>query len=110
MRGPDGTSQAIVRKGGALPAAGKVVVATTRVGQELVELELVEEDEGAPARLVARARFTLPRGLPGNTWIPIELQVGADLRVRAEAREQLRRLRVPAVFDAGAREALHFTT
>lgn len=85
-------------------------MATTRVGQEQVELELVEEDEGAPARLVARARFALPRGLPGNTWIPIELQVGADLRVRAEAREQLRRLRVPAAFDAAAREALHFTT
>lgn len=109
VRGPDGTATAIVQQGGPLPASGRVVTALTRAGQDALELELVEEQDGATKR-VAMARFALPRGLPANTWIPVEVSVGADLRVRAEAREQLRRLRVPAVFDAGARTAEHFTT
>lgn len=109
VRGPDGTSHTIVQAGGPLPASGRVVTATTRAGQDALELELVEEGaEGGPKR-VAMARFALPRGLPANTWIPVEVQVSAELRVRAEAREQLRRIRVAGVFDASGRTASHFS-
>lgn len=98
-RGPDGTTQALVKAGAPLPAQGKVVLATQRAGQDALELELVEgEGEGT---LVARARFALPRGLPANAWIPVEVSVSPDLRVRAEARENVRRLRVAATFTPG---------
>lgn len=99
-RGPDGTSQVLVRAGAPLPAAGRVVLATARPGQDALEIDLLE-GEGEDARLVARARFALPRGLPANAWIPVEVSVGADLRVRAEARENLRRVRAAAAFTPG---------
>lgn len=99
-RGPDGTEQVLVRAGAALPASGRVVLATSRPGQDALEVDLLE-GEGAAAVAVARARFTLPRGLPANAWIPVEVSVGADLRVRAEARENLRRLRAAAEFTPG---------
>ncbi|MBX3470832.1 MAG: hypothetical protein KF878_28530 [Planctomycetes bacterium] len=100
-RGPDGTEQVLVRAGGGLPAAARIVLATSRAGQDALEVDLLE-GEGEAARLVARARFTLPRGLPANAWIPVEVSVGPDLRVRAEARENLRRVRAPAAFTPGA--------
>ncbi|MCO5166759.1 MAG: hypothetical protein M9894_10385 [Planctomycetes bacterium] len=105
-RGPDGTEQVLVRPGGALPASARIVLATARPGQEALEVDLLE-GEGEAARLVARARFALPRGLPANAWIPVEVQVGADLRVRAEARENLRRVRAPAAFTPGPDETTY---
>lgn len=99
-RGPDGTEQVLVRPGASLPASARVVLATARPGQDALELDLLE-GEGSGAVLVARARFVLPRGLPANAWIPVEVAVGADLRVRAEARENLRRVRAAAEFTPG---------
>lgn len=104
----DGTSQALVKAGAPLPAQAKLVFGTSRPGQDAIVLDLLEDaGDGAPL-LVATARFALPRGLPANTWVPIEVQVGADLGVRAEARENLRRIRVSAAFDASQRAARHF--
>jgi len=103
-RSGDGTSKPIVRAGAGLPASGKIVFSTSRAGQDSIAIELVEDADA----LVATARFELPRGLPANCWIPIEVTVGADLRVTAEARENLRRIRVDAEFDASGREAAHY--
>lgn len=105
-RGPDGTSQVLVRAGTPLPAAAKIVLATARAGQDALEVDLVE-GEGATERVLARARFDLPRGLPANAWIPVEVTVGADLRVRAEARENLRRVRAAAKFSPGSDTQYH---
>ncbi len=99
----DGTQQVIVAAGAALPARARLVFGTSRPGQDAIALELREGE-----RRVATATFALPRGLPANCWIPVEVSVGADLRVRAEARENLRRIRVDAVFDASGAEAEHF--
>ena len=99
-RGPDGTVQVLVRPGAALPANARLVLATARAGQDALEVDLLE-GEGEGAVVVARARFVLPRGLPANAWIPVEVTVGPDLRVRAEARENLRRVRAPAAFTPG---------
>jgi hypothetical protein len=99
-RGPDGTEQVLVRPGAPLPASARLVLATARPGQDALEVDLLEgEGEGAVA--IARARFVLPRGLPANAWIPVEVTVGPDLRVRAEARENLRRVRAAASFTPG---------
>lgn len=99
-RGPDGTEQVLLRPGAAVPATARVVLATSRPGQDALEVDLLE-GEGESAVQVARARFALPRGLPANAWIPVEVSVSADLRVRAEARENLRRVRAPAEFTPG---------
>lgn len=99
-RGPDGTEQVVVPAGAALPAGGRVVLATARPGQEVLELDLLE-GQGPTAVLVGRARFSLPRGLPANAWIPVDVSVGADLRVSAEARENLRRVRAQGQFTRG---------
>jgi hypothetical protein len=108
-RSGDGTSQALVKAGASLPAAAKIVFGTSKPGQDALVLDLLEDPGvGEAPRLVAQARFALPRGLPANTWVPIEVQVGADLRVRAEARENLRRIRVSAAWDESQRSALHF--
>lgn len=98
----EGKQQTLVAAGAPLPAAGRVVVATERAGQDALELELLAGD--AP---FARVRFPLPRGLPANCWIPVEVSVGPDLRVRAEASENLRRLRVAGEFTL-APDAAHF--
>ena len=98
-RSSDGTEQVLIATGTALPASTKIMFATTRGGQELVE-------DGE--RQVGTARFALPRGLPANCWIPIFVSVGADLRVQAEARENLRRLRIDAEFDVEGRTAQQF--
>jgi len=97
-------AEPVVKRGAPLPAAGRIVGATTRAGQDALEVDLLEDGE----RLVARARFDLPRGLPPNCWIPVEVRVDADLSVRAEARENLRRIRVTAELDAGGATAEHF--
>jgi len=102
-RSGDGTERDIVAAGAALPASARVVFATSRPGQDAIVLELLEED-----RRVAVATFALPRGLPANCWIPVEVRVGADLRVQAEARENLRRVRVDAAFDAEGARAEHY--
>ncbi len=99
----DGTTQQVVAAGASLPAQARLVFATSRPGQEQIALELLEGD-----RRVAVATFALPRGLPANCWIPVEIGVSADLRVRAEARENLRRIRVDATFDAEGAAAEHY--
>lgn len=104
-RSSDGTEQVLVSAGTPLPASSKIMFATTRGGQDAIEVELLEDGE----RRLASARFALPRGLPANCWIPIFVSVGADLRVRAEARENLRRLRVDAEFDVDGQAAEHFS-
>ncbi|RMG16750.1 MAG: hypothetical protein D6731_05490 [Planctomycetota bacterium] len=104
LRGPDGSSQRLVERGAVLPARARVVFATARPGQRVLECALYEDDE----RLLARARFELPAGLPANCWIPVEVSVGAALSVAAEARENLRRLRVDAAFDVAEASARHF--
>ncbi|MGE0713480.1 MAG: hypothetical protein AB7N76_36390 [Planctomycetota bacterium] len=93
-RSGDGTEQVLVSAGAPLPARAKIVFGTSRAGQESLELELLADGER-----LALARFALPRGLPANCWIPIEVSVSADGRVRAEARENLRRVRVDARFE-----------
>jgi hypothetical protein len=103
-RSSDGTEQVLIATGTALPASTKIMFATTRGGQDSIEIELVEDGE----RQVGTARFALPRGLPANCWIPIFVSVGADLRVQAEARENLRRLRIDAEFDVEGRTAQQF--
>lgn len=105
-RSGDGTAQPLVRAGASLPANARIVFSTSRPGQDQLLLDLVEDDE----RLVARASFALPRGLPANCWIPIYFTVDADLRIQAEARENLRRINIAAVFDASERAAAHYTT
>lgn len=103
-RSGDGTERDVVSAGAALPASARVVFATSRPGQDAIVLELLEDD-----RKVATATFALPRGLPANCWIPVEVRVGADLCVRAEARENLRRVRVDAAFDTSDATAEHYT-
>jgi len=103
-RSGEGKTQTIVAAGAPLPASGKVVIATERAGQDALELELLEGEA-----LFARVRFPLPRGLPANCWIPVEIAVGPDLRVRAEASENLRRLRVAGEFDTTAGAAEHYS-
>lgn len=105
-RSGDGTEKQLVAQGAPLPASAKIVFGTSRAGQDALELDLLEDGE----RLVARARFALPRGLPANCWIPIEIRIGADLTVRAEARENLRRISVTPDMDVSARAAEHYTT
>ena len=100
-RSSDGTTRTVIPAGAALPASARIVFATTRAAQDEVEIELIEGVD----RLVAKARFTLPRGLPPNTWIPIEIGVDKNGRIRAEARENLRRIRVDAKFDTDSAEA-----
>ncbi len=104
-RSSDGTEQVLISAGTAVPAETKIMFATTRGGQDAIEIELLEDGE----RRLANARFKLPRGLPANCWIPIFVSVNADLRVQAEARENLRRLRIDADFDAEGQAAQHFT-
>jgi hypothetical protein len=104
LRSGDGTTQRVVERGAALPARGKVVFATSRAGQASIELELLEDDE----LRVASAAFELPRGLPANCWIPVFVEVGPSLRVRAQARENLRRVRVDARFDPAGATARHY--
>jgi hypothetical protein len=103
-RSSDGTEQVLVALGTALPASSKIMFATTRAGQDVIEVELLEDGE----HRLANARFPLPRGLPANCWIPIFVSVGIDLLVRAEARENLRRLRVDAEFDTDGQAAKSF--
>ena len=103
-RSSDGTSKDLVAAGASLPASARIVFATTRAGQDAIEIELLEDGD----KRVASARFVLPRGLPANCWIPIEVTVGADLTIRAEAHENLRRLRVDAEFDTEGRTAAHY--
>lgn len=105
-RSGDGTTQALISEGASLPASNKIVFATSRPGQDAIAIDLLEGEE---LRLVSRARFVLPRGLPANCWIPVEVRVDADLRVRAEARENLRRISVDAEFDASEATAEHYT-
>ena len=103
-RSGDGKEKVLVSEGASLPATNKLVFGTSRPGQDAIELELLE---GGSAR-VAKARFELPRGLPANTWIPIEFRVTAEGVVRAEARENLRRIRVDASWDASDAAAEHY--
>ena len=103
-RSGDGTEKTLVSAGSSLPTSGKIVFGTSQAGQAAIELELLEDGE----RRVALARFELPRGLPANTWIPIEFRVSAEGVVRAEARENLRRLRVDAQWDSSEASAEHF--
>ena len=100
----DGTSQKLVEVGATLPSTTRLVFATSRAGQDRIELELHEE----PGLLIGRFSFPLPRGLPANCWIPVFVTVGVDLRVRAEARENLRRLRVEGEGDATNATAKHY--
>jgi hypothetical protein len=104
-RSSDGTEEILVALGAFLPSSSKIMFATTRAGQDAIEVELLEDGE----RRVANARFPLPRGLPANCWIPIFVSVSADFRVRAEARENLRRLRVDAEFDVDGQISKKFT-
>lgn len=92
------TLHTVLAAGATLPAARRVVCATQRPGQRELVLELLE---GEALRPIARARFALPPGLPANCWLPVEVQVDPDLRVRASARENLRRISVEAVFEPG---------
>lgn len=99
-RSPDGTRNKVVGEGASLPARGKVMYATSRAGQREAVVHFLEEE-----RMVAAAHFELPPGLPPNTWLAIQVEVGADLRIRAEARENLRRIQVEAELDDSEREA-----
>ncbi len=103
-RSSDGTQQVLVELGTSLPAATKIMFATTRGGQDAIAIDLIESS----SLLVATASFPLPRGLPANCWIPVHISIGADLRVSAEARENLRRLRVDAEFS-GTPAAEHYS-
>lgn len=98
-------SHVVVAAGAALPARGRVVCATQRAGQRELLLELLE---GPERRLIARARFALPPGLPANCWIPVEVALGEDLRVRAHARENLRRISVEGALDAEGASATRY--
>lgn len=91
----DGKRELVARAGASLPCETRLMFATSQAGQSALELELLEGE--AP---FARARFELPRGLPANCWIPVFVRVGADLKVSAEARENLRRIRIDAVLEA----------
>ncbi len=101
----DGTSQKLVEAGASLPSTTRSVFATSRAGQDRIDLELHED----PGLLIGRLSFPLPRGLPANCWIPVFVTVGADLCVRAEARENLRRLRVDGEADATDAAAQHYS-
>ena len=101
----DGKDQKLVESGGALPTTTRMVFATSRAGQDRIDLVLHE----APDLLVGKLSFELPRGLPANCWIPVFVTVGADLRVRGEARENLRRLRIDGEADATDAVAQHYT-
>ena len=103
-RSGDGTEQTLVSSGAPLPARAKIVFGTSRAGQDALELELLEDGE----RRLAVAHFALPRGLPANCWIPIEVSISADGVVRAEARENLRRVRVDARFVTEGASATTF--
>jgi molecular chaperone DnaK (HSP70) len=104
-RSSDGTCQELISEGAPLPASARIVFATTRAGQDAIEIELLEGGD----KRIAGARFTLPRGLPPNCWIPIEVSIGLDLVVRAEARENLRRIRIDAEFDAEGGVASYYS-
>jgi hypothetical protein len=97
-RSGEGEAQVVIAAGAALPAAGRVVCATTRGGQDALVLAFSEGEAGPgeAAHPLGLARFPLPRGLPANCWIPVEIHVDEALSLRAEARENLRRLRIPA--------------
>ncbi|MBL4849169.1 MAG: hypothetical protein JKY65_26895 [Planctomycetes bacterium] len=91
----DGKSQLVARAGASLPCEVRLVFATSQAGQTELALDLAEGE-----RTFARARFELPRGLPANCWIPVYVRVESDLRVSAEARENLRRIRIEGVFES----------
>jgi len=99
----DGKRQVVAQAGASLPCETRLMFATSQAGQSSLELELVEGEAS-----FARARFELPRGLPANCWIPVFVSVGPDLRVAAEARENLRRIRIDAAFEPVG-EAEHFS-
>lgn len=99
----DGQSQVVVRGGGSLPSETRLMFATERAGQSELSLKLAEGE----AEPFAELRFELPRGLPANCWIPVFVSVGADLKVRAEARENLRRLRIEGAAEVLG-EAAHY--
>lgn len=101
----DGKQKVLVAAGSPLPARGELMFGTSKPGQAELLLEL---REGPEARLVARAKFELPRGLPANCWLPVEVRLSADLKVQAEARENLRRLRIDARFDVEGADAEHY--
>lgn len=101
----DGNSQMIVRAGSGLPTEVRLVFATERAGQTELSLRLAEASNEPFAEL----RFELPRGLPANCWIPVFVAVSADLRVSAEARENLRRIRIEANAQPLG-ESAHFRT
>ena len=84
----------LIQAGGSLPAEVRVVLGTTQAGQRELAFDLVEGED----QKVALLRFELPPGLPANTWIPVFFSLSESARVSAEARENLRRLRVPGRF------------
>lgn len=98
----DGKRQVVARAGASLPCETRLVFATSQAGQTTLELELLEGEAS-----FARARFELPRGLPANCWIPVFVSLSAKLRVSAEARENLRRIRIDAAFETTG-EAEHY--
>ena len=90
----DGKRQVVAQAGASLPCETRLMFATSQAGQSTLELELLEGEQS-----FARARFELPRGLPANCWIPVFVSLSANLRVAAEARENLRRIRIDAAFE-----------
>ncbi len=107
IAGPDGQTQALVKKGAQAPAQARAVFATQRAGERTLSFRLFEGD-GA-ARLIGTFTADLPAGLPGNTWLSVFVTVGDDHALAVEVKENLRRIRVEPECDAAGAAAKRFT-
>lgn len=124
--GQDGNFQTLLKKGAQLPAQARAVFATQKAGQRELGFKLYEggthpatgesgarEGSGAggasTAKLIGTVAVELPAGLPPNTWLAVFVDVAADLSIRIEVKENLRRIRIDADLDRTGATAGHFT-